>query len=119
MTNKNRAESKTKEKTSLCLIFPEMGIQSVSPLVPLQMYFPLSSEREIFSAFTSRFDLKIQPFMPNEIPITFNAGNLCSLTKSAAQTFESNPNKIIIFRTAKCSCQSEMDRLTYSKDTKL
>lgn len=58
-----------------CLIFPEMGIQSVSPLVPLQMYFPLSCEREIFSDFSSGFDLKIQPFMPNEIPISFNAGN--------------------------------------------
>lgn len=70
-----KKNNKTKEKTSLCLIFPEMGIQSVSTLVLPQMYFPLSSERRIFSAFSSGFDLKIQPFMPNEIPITFNAGN--------------------------------------------
>lgn len=66
MTNKNRAESEDKrrerKKGGHCLIVPETGIQSVSALVPAQMYFPLSSERQIFSAFSSAFDLKIQPF---------------------------------------------------------
>lgn len=39
-----------------------------------------------------------------------------ALKNSAARIFESNPNKIIIFITAKYTCQSETECLACSKD---